>query len=496
MKTRIFKVMMAVTMLLLVCFGCKKNNGSDNGHSLSNMTFKKMDLTHAQMLALADTPAKDDPQYTPLYVVNDEGILESVEYTIEVEGDEGVANLVKANLQLKVHYIYQIGEDWLWLFDCRHYYPGIEELPAADQEAINNLIYLYDGIHYLVRKSDGAIFKWSLEDGRPWNEVNYGTERPTDYYGLVEQYGGDIVNVKHDFDGSQIYYLKDNGNSIQVSTMIPDGIQPHSVYPAKNDGVVGATIAYNISQGYFNYLPFVIFPGSLKIAQVIVPNFNNALETISKLFSVDERLYVMVTNIYEQHTVTDFRKVEVDLNNETVSVSAAIADVDYWVKLEPSSIGYYNPVFRDDHMFWLQNSNINTLYPETGYFVTQALPTYYPNDATEYVDGVAYVLDNQMNPTLFRVCDMSAMMAVDHEIVWDDISQYESQIVVGSNAEWEFNHNSLAFTSYCMLLDGRRLNFFFSVIGDDAGQVHVITEGEGGGAGRVISTLIRLNGGN
>ena len=91
---------------------------------------------------------------------------------------------------------------------------------------------------------------------------------------------------------------------------------------------------------------------------------------------------------------------------------------------------------------------------------------------------------------------MSALMAVDHELVWDDISQYEGQIVVGSTAEWEFNHNSLAFTSYCMLLDGRRLNFFFSVIGDDAGQVHVITEGEGGGAGRVISTLIRLNGGN
>lgn len=112
MKTRFLKFAMAVAVLLLVCVCCKKKNNSSNELSLSNMSVKRMDLTHAKMLALADTPAKDDFEYSPLYIVNEEGVLESVEYTIELEGDGNLVELVKANLQLKIHYIYQIGEDW------------------------------------------------------------------------------------------------------------------------------------------------------------------------------------------------------------------------------------------------------------------------------------------------------------------------------------------------------------------------------------------------
>ena len=496
MKIRFFKVLMAVAVLLMAAAGCKKNDSSDN-KSLSNLKFKKMDITHAKMLALADTPAKGDDDYTPLYVVNDDGILESVEYTIEVEGDDGLTSLVKANLQLKVHYIYQIGADWLWLFDCRHFYPGIENLSAADREAINNLIYKYDGIHYLVRKSDGAIFRWSLDDGRPTNIVNYGLERPTDFYGVVEQYGNDIVEIKWKEEGSQIYYLKDNGNNISVTTMIPNGIYPESVYPAYDDGAIGATIGYNInSQGYWNLQPFVIFPDDYTIRQVIVPNYNGSLETNSQLLSVDNKLYVMTSNNYSNHSETDFRKVEIDAANKTVDVSAPITSFDYVVKLDPNTIGYRRPVFHGTIMSWLQNDNVNSLNLANGWTNTQPLPEYFPSDAREYTNGVAYVLDNQSNPTKFRVCDMAVGHAMDHNIIWDDISQYSGQIVAGSYSDWEFNINALTYNSNCMLLDGRKLNFYFSVIGNDAGQVHVIEEGEGGGAGLVISTLIRLNEGN
>lgn len=487
---------MAVAMMLvLACASCKKDNNNDDGNNsgLSNLKMKQMDLTHAQMLALAESVNKDDGDYQPLYIVNEDGVLEAVEYTIEVEGDGGLVNLVKANLQLKVHYIYQIGTDWLWLFDCRHFYPGIEELSEAERVAILNLISLYDGIHYLVRKSDGAIFKWTLDDGRPWNIVNYGLERPSDYYGVVEQYGNDIVEVKTDIDNSQIYYLDDKGNNIDVSTMIPDGLDPESVYPATNDGVVGATIAYNLLNGYLNYQQFVIFPSSLTIRQVVVPNYNNSLETRSHLVMVDNSLYVMTTNNYATYDETDFRKVEVDLQNETVNVSQPLVTIDNEVSLKPNTIGYQYPVFRGEKISWLQNGRINTVFPETSYYNTMELPTHYPDDAREYIDGVAYVIGSQHDATYYWVCDMATGYAMSHDIIQPDLSEYAGQIVVGSNSDWEFNYNSLAFTSYCMLLDGRKLNFYFSVVGDDAGQVKVIAEGEGGGAGRVISTLIRLN---
>ncbi len=492
---RFLKLFAVAMMLVLACTGCKKdnNNGGGGSNSLSNLNLKNMNLSHAQMLALAESVSKDDADYTPLYIVNEDGVLESVEYTIEVEGDDGLVNLVKANLQLKVHYIYQIGTDWIWLFDCRHFYPGIEELPEDERIAILDLISDYDGIHYLVRKADGAIFRWTLESGRPWNIVNYGLERPSDFYGVVEQYGDDIVEVKNDVDYSQIYYLDDKGNHIDVSTMIPDGIYPQSVYPAYNDGVVGATIAYNILNGYLNYQQFVIFPSSLKMAQVVVPNYPNALYTHSQLVMVDNSLYVMTANQYESYDETDFRKVQVNLQDETVSVSPQLVTIDSEVKLQPNTIGYQYPVFHGDKIFWLQNGKINSLFPETSYYNTIDLPAYYPNDAQEYVDGVAYVINNPHNATSYWVCDMSMGFAISHEIIQPDLSEYAGQIVVGSNSDWEFNYNSLTFTSYCMLLDGRRLNFYFSVVGNDAGQVQVVSEGEGGGAGRIISTLIRLN---
>ena len=495
MKTRIFKIMMAVAVLLMVCVGCEKN--SSDHHGLSGMKFKKMDLTHASMLALADTPAKDDSEYSPLYIVNEQGILESVEYTIEVDGDEGTANLVKANLQLKIHYIYPIGDDWLWLFDCRHFYPGIEQLDASTQQAINDLIYKYDGIHYLVRKSDGAIFRWTLDDGRPYNIVNYGLERPTDFYGVVEKFGNDIVSIRWRENDSQICHLKDKGNSIDVTTMIPSGIYPESVYPAANDGVVGAMIGYNInSQGYWNIQPFVIFPNDYTIRQVIVPNYNNSLNTTSQLLSVNNKLYVMTVNHYDNHSETDFRNIEISIHDETIEVSEPIITLYYAVNLDPSTIGYYRPVFHGNLMSWLQNGEINSLNLDNGWINSMGLPTHFPEDARQYTDGVAYVIENQNNPTNYWVCDMSVGFAVSHNITWDDLGEYASLIVQGSYSDWEFNYNSLTFNSNCMLIDGRKLNFYFSVIGNDAGQVHIIAEGEGGGAGRVISTLIRLNGGD
>lgn len=495
MKTRIFKLMTAVAVLLLVCIGCKKNGGN-NGHGIQSMTFKKMDLTHASMLALADTPAKDELEYTPLYIVNEDGILESVEYTIEVEGDEGTANLVKANLQLKIHYIYPIGDDWIWLFDCHHFYPGIEDLSAEDRQAIEDLIHRYDGIHYLVRKTDGAIFKWSYEDGRPANIVNYGYERPTDFYGLVEQFGNDIVNIQWDEVNSQVYHLKNYGNTIQVSTMIPDGVVPDGIYPAADDEVVGASLAYNISGGYLNFMPFVLFPRTYGIAQVIVPNANGAIYTSKELVLMDNKLYVMVHNEYSNNAETEFRRVIANVDNQTVDVSPSLITLPYYVDLSFYSIGYDRPVFHGDKISWLQNGCVNTVVPETGWYNSEPLPAHYPDDARQYTNGVAYVMDDPHNPTNYWVCDMAAGYAMSHSITWDDLGEYEPLIVQGSNSDWEYNYNALTFNSNCMLIDGRKLNFYFSVIGNDAGQVHIIAEGEGGGAGRVISTLIRLNGGN
>ena len=499
MKSRIFKIMLAVAVMLLVCAGCKKNkdnNESESPSGLSNLTLKKIDLTGVKMLAIADDTYFNGQNYNALYAVNDAGELKRATFTMDLDGDSDLTSIVRIFLHLKVQYIYQIGDDWLWLFDCHHYCSNIDLVDEADRNAIAEFLANYDGIHYLVRKSDGAMFRWSLSDGRPFNVVNYGLESPSDFYGIVEQYDNDIVNVKYLEEYGQIYYLKDNGSNLGISPMLPNEIYPQSVYPGKNDGVVGATIATAIVYGYYNYNPYVIFPSSLKRIPVVVPNYNNSLHTENQMVSVDNSLYVMTTNLYDNGSKTDFRKVEVDLQDETVDVSQPLIEIDGAVQLKKSTIGYDYPVFHGERIAWLQDGKINALYPATSYYTSMDLPEHYPDDAREYIDGAAYVIDNQQNPTSYWVCDMSAGYAMSHNIVMPDLGEYEDEIVPDTYSDWAFDNNSLTFYRNCSLFTGKELNFYFNVTGSDAGQVHVVPDNTGDFGGRVVSTLIKLNGEN
>ena len=212
------------------------------------------------------------------------------------------------------------------------------------------------------------------------------------------------------------------------------------------------------------------------------------------MVSVDNSLYIMTTNLYDNGSKTDFRKVQVDMQDETVDVSQPLIEIDGEVRLKKNTIGYDYPVFHGDRIAWLQDGKINTLYPKTNYYNSMDLPAHYPADACDYIDGVAYVIDNQQNPTSYWVCDMAAGYAVSHNIVID-LSEYEDVIVSSSYSDWKFDKNSLTFNSNCMLYNGKDLNFYFNVTGSDAGQVHVVPDKTGDLGGRIVSTLIRLNGG-
>ena len=499
MKNGIFKVLTVAMMLVLICAGCKKNkdnNESESPSGLSNLNLRNINLTGVQMLALADDSYLNGQNYNALYAVNDEGELKRATFTMDLDGDPNLTSIVRGFLHLKVQYIYQIGDDWLWLFDCHHYCSSIDLIDEADRNAISEFLANYDGIHYLVRKSDGAMFRWSLEDGRPYNVVNYGLESPSDFYGLVEQYDNDIVNVKYLEEYGQIYYLKDNGSNLGISPMLGNEIYTQSLYPGQNDGVIGVTLATAIIYGYINYHPYVIFPSSLKRARVVVPNYNNSLHTEEQLVSVDNSLYVMTTNLYDNGSKTDFRKVQIDTQNETVSVSPQLIEIDGEVRLKKNTIGYDYPVFHGDRIAWLQDGKINTLYPMTSYYNSMDLPAHYPDDAREYTDGVAYVIDNQQNPTSYWVCDMAAGYAMSHSIVMPDLSEYENEIDPSTYSDWEFDNNSLTFKNNCELYTGKDLNFYFSVTGSDAGQVHIVPDKTGDLGGRIVSTYINLNGGN
>jgi len=155
------------------------------GGKVSSMQFKRMNIAGAKALALAsdgsnqqNAPARmpaalmdeGDPEYNisnPIFTVSEDGTLVEVHYTIEVVGNGEIVDMIKANMRLKTQYIYAIGNEWLWLVNCEYDYPGIDEVKEPLRGQIRNLMHAGFESNFLVRRSDGALFEWTREQGRP-----------------------------------------------------------------------------------------------------------------------------------------------------------------------------------------------------------------------------------------------------------------------------------------------------------------------------------------
>ena len=133
------------------------------------------------MLAIAQggasTKAEGDITVGPkaLYTVSEDGTMVQVSYNVDVEGADGeVAETIRANLIISPNFIFPVDEGWLWMANCSldvkdGWSNGtIPQGPArsALSKIINGHNEKYHdrhGAHYLIRKSDGALFEWTLE---------------------------------------------------------------------------------------------------------------------------------------------------------------------------------------------------------------------------------------------------------------------------------------------------------------------------------------------
>ena len=227
MKTKFF-----IFGLLIAAVGMLSSCEANRGGSASSMTFKRMDIAGAKAIALANDGsqknapqrilARDggDPEYNvsnPVWTVSEDGTLVEVHYTIEVVGNGEIVDLVKANMRLVMQYIYPINDDWLWLVNCEYDYPGLDDIPEPLHGKIRELINNAGiDLNFLVRKSDGALFQWTQEQGCP--KQGRGYRRPSDIYGQVESVGKDVFSCPSmggldDYYG-RIYKLQDKTKAI------------------------------------------------------------------------------------------------------------------------------------------------------------------------------------------------------------------------------------------------------------------------------------------
>ncbi|MBR4264214.1 MAG: hypothetical protein IKQ48_06525 [Paludibacteraceae bacterium] len=513
MTKKILSVLGFGMIAMLIFVSCEGGGGS----KVSSMQFKRMNIAGAKALALASDagnhqkmPARlpaalmdeGDPEYNisnPIFTVSEDGTLVEVHYTIEVVGNGEIVDMIKANMRLKAQYIYAIGDEWLWLVNCEYDYPGIDEVKEPLKGQIRELMHAAFESNFLVRRSDGALFAWSREQGCP--QKGRGYKQPSDIYGQVESVGKDVFSCPSmggldDYYG-RIYKLEDQGDVLNVVQVLSSSQAGNGLY-VDDRGFIGTMLS---TMGV--EIPVIIDPSSLKLSNI---NAGEAQLEKPEFIAIGGRAYIYAER-YITTTETDgkegswevtkhmgyFYALENQSGMWTVK-TPALYEFDREQQSGPTQKVYKTPVATwmgtEYDANWTARSYIYTFDPMAPSFSKKELPEHYPVDETKYYDGVAYVMGE--GQSFFYVCDLAKDAAEQVEIQFDEsIAEYISQIAFMGGFS-EYDPNTQCFTGGAQLLDGTYLYFILYAQGENRGKVTVLHEGESD-AGQVISVMVRLN---
>lgn len=291
-------------------FSCNKENKGNGGNdgNRTQATFRRADLTGASSLALVSsgqakaslTKGQGDQSFdtnvsAPLYKVSADGKMVQVKYTIEVQtkGDEEgqvLTEELQANLTLKIEYIYPLGDNWLWLYNCDYSYP-VDYTTLPHGPLRNALSDLMNGNnlrqHYLVRLSDGALFKMDRSAGAIIRATGNPRERsPKEMQCVVEEIGGNLYYLNEE---KKLFCLVDKGNTLAVTQVLNNTIQNEFILPAQ-PGALGVMPLYGQGTQYTGGQPSVVFP--LPTGIVGISGLNSSDAGKAQLVSADNDLYV------------------------------------------------------------------------------------------------------------------------------------------------------------------------------------------------------------
>ena len=500
------KVLIGTILVLSAALFASCNKDDVSG---AKVTFRKANIAGAGMLAVAQgaaTKAEGDVTVSPraLYSVSEDGTMVQVTYNVDVEGADGeVAETIQANLIISPGFIFPVGEGWLWLANCwldvKDGWSNGTIPQGPGRSAISNILNEYNtshherhGGHYLIRKSDGALFEWAIEAGAP-DGMDDGFKQPTFLNGWFHQFGKDLY-VKHygwAYDGGSdhyLYRLEDKGNTLDAVNLLGTNIQCGGIYPAEN--CLGVHFQYD---------------GAWPLGIIAPPSFEPSLLSLNVgeknifMLSIAKKLYVGV-NVTETITEGDGKETyerdvdktyfyNLNINGTSVSLGNKICEADGWVDGNGRAM-----VSSGETLSWwggdgMGGSKIYTLDPKAGTVSSRSLPAHYPDNEGQYVDGKGYTVDGTAG---FWECDLSKDAAEYVALDWSSAAEYQSKIVPGTLQLERFEAASLTLQFKASLTNGTQLAFYTSVVGDDRGKIKT-TVGSSGNAGLVVATMVRLN---
>ncbi|MBQ4394708.1 MAG: hypothetical protein II825_05355 [Paludibacteraceae bacterium] len=503
MKPR-FIYALAVIVAAIGMTSCEGGGGSGK---LKELEFKRMHLDGVNALALASISsdaqnaprraptAEGDTVYDmrdPIYSVSEDGTLVEVSYTINCRGNGEIIDMVQAHMRLAMEYIYPIGDDWLWLYNCRYDYPELDQVEEPYRSMLAEKCNPLMSKHFLVRLKDGALFEWDyrampyLAEDRQGHSLT-GRRQPSDIYGVVETVGGDLYSNEIS-TSVMLYQLKDQGDYLDVRTMHESGqtMWFNEILPDKR-GYVGGSLGFAGGDYGYQFIPGVLFPNStdLDIARLVG---DESLENAEwELISVDDILYaVAIVRNYG----TIFYSVE--LKDSPIASAKAGEKIAEVLGVEMSVSHMYDQtklVSKSGTYSWMQDDMKYTFDPQAKKVNSMNLPEHYPNTINDYFDDVAYVMNSDEKS--FYICDLAKSAAELVAIDLSEYNEYKPQIATEKPFE-EYDPSIRAFKKTATTMNGKQLTIIVDVAGESKGKARVIKPGDST-AGTVISVMVRLN---
>ena len=384
--------------LFLVCVmtGCRKN---ENNPQVTKVTLSKVDIAGVSYLMVVnpieeslkayDLKADTSNLIPYLCARNNSGDLEVVTFQYEMEGATDAAkSFVENNLFVVPTSFVSIGQNYIWLRDCRYFMTNKDQCPEELQtvlSAFDNEIY-----QYIIRKKDGVVLDLSETESIVRLYDNSDFYIPKGYISPTEN-GFYILTS---MENARLIKVTDNNTSKPaVETIVPSNCYIGS-FVRQNDVVAAMGLTEE------RWKPMVFFPdGKIEIVN-LRKDTNWEGGRYNVMFSVGGKIYCSVCfkNEFDQSELTTYRLNITELDVSVDSLCSQIVPFVY------SDVAEYMPRYSEESTIaFMSGKKLISFSAETEKFEMKEIAEF-SNVAESYpsLDGCIYGYENNLLEKVYR----------------------------------------------------------------------------------------------
>lgn len=528
-------VLVALTMGAFTFVACSDNSsgGSKNNYTIQvgSAAIVGSNIGGAKALAVASKSSSSTRAVTrasetitnvdQLYKVSDDMKYIAINYTFDLdvevdavdedghvihdeEGNPVTAETIKkkisSSLQIQPNFIFNLGDDYLWLANCWYYVPGFEDMAeGAVKNALNKIRDSFNESHqsvhggqFIINKNTGAFYTWEASEGAP-TDFDDGYHKADENLGWLFQ-AGDNLYIRE-----KGYRLSNDYQPVKRLTIDSDGsISAQQVMGgedrvarilATNEGHIGVIKREQVvddNETRLYPIPYVLIKGQNQPVPLETPVGETPGRTRWSLVSIGGTLYA--ASSYQRgdanHGANKVAFYHVNISGNRASVGERIAEqVDAGAAFNDDKwfgVGYATEgntfTFFSQNQFENWKVYIYTFDPATGTINGRPLPEHYNDNMGFYVDGITY---EGATSEGFWLCDLSKDEAEWISLDWSNATQWEAQVNKSTMTveHYEMGNMSLKYTARTN--NGNSIVLWVPITGDNRGKVQVITDADG-----------------